>query len=261
MSTEHPHLQRRRTASTSTSPRYRGSKTTLCAGCGHNAISERIIDAFFEMGVDPKRVMKLSGIGCSSKSPAYFLNPSHGFNSVHGRMPSVATGAMLANKRHAGDWRQRRRRHRRDRHRPVRPPDAAQSAAHLHHRGQRLLRPDEGAVLADGRPRLEGEERRRQRPAADRHVRAGDRARRVVRRAVVLGRQEAAAVGPQGRDLAPRHVDDRRHLAVRHVQRPRRLDEELLPTSRTTTSRSAKSASCRSSRTSASSTSRDRRRP
>jgi 2-oxoglutarate ferredoxin oxidoreductase subunit beta len=76
---------------------YRGSKTTLCAGCGHNAISERIIDAFFEMGVDPKRVVKLSGIGCSSKSPAYFLNPSHGFNSVHGRMPSVATGAMLAN--------------------------------------------------------------------------------------------------------------------------------------------------------------------
>jgi 2-oxoglutarate ferredoxin oxidoreductase subunit beta len=76
---------------------YRGSKTTLCAGCGHNAITERIIDAFFEMGVDPKRVLKLSGIGCSSKSPAYFLNSSHGFNSVHGRMPSVATGAMLAN--------------------------------------------------------------------------------------------------------------------------------------------------------------------
>ena len=76
---------------------YRGSKTTLCAGCGHNAISERIIDAFYEMGVDPKRVMKFSGIGCSSKSPAYFLNPSHGFNSVHGRMPSVATGALLAN--------------------------------------------------------------------------------------------------------------------------------------------------------------------
>jgi 2-oxoglutarate ferredoxin oxidoreductase subunit beta len=77
---------------------YRGSKTTLCAGCGHNAISERIIDAFFEMGVDPQRVVKLSGIGCSSKSPAYFLSPSHGFNSVHGRMPSVATGAMLANR-------------------------------------------------------------------------------------------------------------------------------------------------------------------
>ena len=77
---------------------YRGSKTTLCAGCGHNAISERIIDAFFEMGVDPRQVIKLSGIGCSSKSPAYFLGGAHGFNSVHGRMPSVATGALLANK-------------------------------------------------------------------------------------------------------------------------------------------------------------------
>ena len=76
---------------------YRGSKTTLCAGCGHNAISERVIDAFFEMGVDPRRVVKLSGIGCSSKSPAYFLSASHGFNAVHGRMPSVGTGALLAN--------------------------------------------------------------------------------------------------------------------------------------------------------------------
>src|SRR5919107_5818499 len=76
---------------------YRGGKTTLCAGCGHNTISERIIDAFFEMGIKPERVMKLSGIGCSSKSPAYFMNRSHSFNSVHGRMPSVATGATLAN--------------------------------------------------------------------------------------------------------------------------------------------------------------------
>jgi 2-oxoglutarate/2-oxoacid ferredoxin oxidoreductase subunit beta len=78
---------------------YRGGKTTLCAGCGHNAISERIIEAFFEMGVDPRHVIKLSGIGCSSKSPAYFLGGAHGFNSVHGRMPSVGTGAMLANRK------------------------------------------------------------------------------------------------------------------------------------------------------------------
>jgi len=78
---------------------YRGGKTTLCAGCGHNAISERIIEAFFEMGVDPRQVIKLSGIGCSSKSPAYFLGGSHGFNSVHGRMPSVGTGAVLANRK------------------------------------------------------------------------------------------------------------------------------------------------------------------
>src|SRR5271154_7473849 len=76
---------------------YRGSKTTLCAGCGHNAISERIIDAMYEMGVQPERVLKLSGIGCSSKSPAYFLSRAHSFNSVHGRMPSVATGALLGN--------------------------------------------------------------------------------------------------------------------------------------------------------------------
>jgi 2-oxoglutarate ferredoxin oxidoreductase subunit beta len=78
---------------------YRGGKTTLCAGCGHNAISERIIDAFFEMGVDPRNVVKLSGIGCSSKSPAYFLGAAHGFNAVHGRMPSVGTGALLANRK------------------------------------------------------------------------------------------------------------------------------------------------------------------
>jgi 2-oxoglutarate ferredoxin oxidoreductase subunit beta len=76
---------------------YRGNKTTLCAGCGHNAISERIIDAAFEMGVQPENLVKLSGIGCSSKSPAYFVRRSHGFNAVHGRMPSVATGVALAN--------------------------------------------------------------------------------------------------------------------------------------------------------------------
>jgi len=76
---------------------YRGGKSTLCAGCGHNAISERIIDAMYEMGMQPERVMKMSGIGCSSKSPAYFMSRAHSFNSVHGRMPSVSTGAILAN--------------------------------------------------------------------------------------------------------------------------------------------------------------------
>ncbi len=76
---------------------YKGGKTTLCAGCGHNAISERIIDAAFEMGVNPEKVIKLSGIGCSSKSPAYFMSRSFSFNAVHGRMPAIATGAILAN--------------------------------------------------------------------------------------------------------------------------------------------------------------------
>src|SRR6266851_9296612 len=77
---------------------YRGGKSTLCAGCGHNAISERIIDAFYEMGVQPERMAKMSGIGCSSKTPAYFMARAHSFNSVHGRMPSVTTGAVLANR-------------------------------------------------------------------------------------------------------------------------------------------------------------------
>ena len=77
---------------------YKGGRTTLCAGCGHTAISERIIECFYEMGIEPWSVAKFSGIGCSSKSPAYFLNMAHGFNSVHGRAPSVATGAILANR-------------------------------------------------------------------------------------------------------------------------------------------------------------------
>src|SRR5215471_4948410 len=78
---------------------YKGGKTTLCAGCGHNAISERVIEAMYEMGVEPEFVIKPSGIGCSSKTPAYFLSRSHSFNAVHGRMPSVATGALLANRK------------------------------------------------------------------------------------------------------------------------------------------------------------------
>ena len=77
---------------------YKGAKSTLCAGCGHNSISERIVECFYEMGVDPMNVAKFSGIGCSSKSPAYFLGLSHGFNGVHGRMPALATGAILANR-------------------------------------------------------------------------------------------------------------------------------------------------------------------
>ncbi|MCC6587891.1 MAG: 2-oxoacid:ferredoxin oxidoreductase subunit beta [Bryobacterales bacterium] len=76
---------------------YRGGKTTLCAGCGHNAITERLVEVFWEMGVQPWQVAKISGIGCSSKTPAYFLGLSHGFNGVHGRAPALATGALAAN--------------------------------------------------------------------------------------------------------------------------------------------------------------------
>ncbi len=76
---------------------YRGNKSTLCPGCGHDSISNQIISVAYELGLPMWKVAKLSGIGCSSKTPAYFLKGSHGFNSVHGRMPSVATGATLAN--------------------------------------------------------------------------------------------------------------------------------------------------------------------
>jgi 2-oxoglutarate ferredoxin oxidoreductase subunit beta len=74
---------------------YRGNPTTLCQGCGHNSISNQIISAMYELNVTPETVIKFSGIGCSSKSPTYFMNRSFGFNSLHGRMPSIATGALF----------------------------------------------------------------------------------------------------------------------------------------------------------------------
>ena len=77
---------------------YEGSVSTLCAGCGHDSVSAAIVQACAELSLPPHRFAKVSGIGCSSKTPSYFLNRSHGFNSVHGRMPSVATGANLANR-------------------------------------------------------------------------------------------------------------------------------------------------------------------
>jgi 2-oxoglutarate ferredoxin oxidoreductase subunit beta len=77
---------------------YEGTISTLCAGCGHDSISAAIIQSCFELDIPPHRVAKMSGIGCSSKTPTYFLGQSHGFNSVHGRMPAIATGANLANR-------------------------------------------------------------------------------------------------------------------------------------------------------------------
>jgi 2-oxoglutarate ferredoxin oxidoreductase subunit beta len=77
---------------------YEGGMSTLCAGCGHDSVTTAIIQAVFELSIPPHRVAKMSGIGCSSKTPAYFLGSSHGFNAVHGRMPSIATGASAANR-------------------------------------------------------------------------------------------------------------------------------------------------------------------
>jgi 2-oxoglutarate/2-oxoacid ferredoxin oxidoreductase subunit beta len=92
----HPALQRN---SLGLSKRdYEGSMSTLCAGCGHDSITAAVVQAFWELEIEPHRVAKLSGIGCSSKTPTYFLRDAHGFNSVHGRMPSVATGAQAADR-------------------------------------------------------------------------------------------------------------------------------------------------------------------
>ena len=77
---------------------YKGGPSTLCAGCGHNSITNHIIKALYDLGVEPHRLAKLSGIGCSSKTPAYFVEQAHGFNGLHGRMPALATGAGLANR-------------------------------------------------------------------------------------------------------------------------------------------------------------------
>jgi 2-oxoglutarate ferredoxin oxidoreductase subunit beta len=77
---------------------YKGAHTTLCAGCGHNSITNHIVKALYESGIEPHRLAKMSGIGCSSKAAAYFVERAHGFNGAHGRMPSVATGAKLANR-------------------------------------------------------------------------------------------------------------------------------------------------------------------
>ena len=77
---------------------YEGAMSTLCAGCGHDSVTAALVQAFFELEVEPHRVAKLSGIGCSSKTTAYFLQDAHGFNGVHGRMPAIATGVSAANR-------------------------------------------------------------------------------------------------------------------------------------------------------------------
>ena len=92
----HPELPRNSLSYTKAD--YEGPISTLCAGCGHDSISGAIVQACFELSLPPHKIAKLSGIGCSSKTPSYFLRQSHGFNSVHGRMPSVATGANMANR-------------------------------------------------------------------------------------------------------------------------------------------------------------------
>ncbi len=204
---------------------YKGGKTTLCAGCGHNAISERMLEAMYELGIQPERVAKLSGIGCSSKSPAYFMSRAHGFNAVHGRMPSVATGALLANRTLialgvSGDG------------------DTASIGigqfVHLVRRnlplvyviedngvygltkGQFSATADVGSTLKTGVVN--------EFPAIDTCLLAIEFGCHV-RRAQLLGGQEAAVGHAQGGPVAPRDGGARRHLALRDLQRPRGVDQ------------------------------------
>ena len=92
----HPGLPKNKLGLTSRD--YEGAVSTLCAGCGHDSVTAAIVQAVFELDIEPHMLAKMSGIGCSSKTPAYFVSQSHGFNSVHGRMPSVTTGANAANR-------------------------------------------------------------------------------------------------------------------------------------------------------------------
>ena len=206
---------------------YEGAVSTLCAGCGHDSISAAIVQACFELDLPPHRIAKLSGIGCSSKTPTYFLGASHGFNSVHGRMPSVLTGANLANRDLiylgvSGDG------------------DSASIGlgqfAHAMRRGVNMVyivenngvygltkgqfsaTSDKGAKIQARR----GEQRRGDRPG-----RHGAAARRHLRGAQFLRRQGAARAADQGGDEAPGRRLHRLHLALRGVQQPRRLAPKL----------------------------------
>ena len=92
----HPHLRPNKLGLTLRD--YEGVPSTLCAGCGHDSVTAAIVRAFYELDAAPHMIAKLSGIGCSSKTPTYFVSGAHGFNSAHGRMPSIATGANAANR-------------------------------------------------------------------------------------------------------------------------------------------------------------------
>jgi 2-oxoglutarate ferredoxin oxidoreductase subunit beta len=177
--------------------------STLCAGCGHDSISAAIIQAFFELDVAPHKVAKLSGIGCSSKTPTYFLGNSHGFNSVHGRMPSVLTGANLANRDLiylgvSGDG------------------DSASIGlgqfAHSMRRGVNMVYIVEnngvygltkGQFSATADKGIEKQARRDQQRRADRHDHDGAAARRELCRAQFFRGQDAAHAADQGGCAAP----------------------------------------------------------
>ncbi len=149
----HPSLQRNELGLTIRD--YEGAMSTLCAGCGHDSITAAIMRALWELSTPPHMIAKLSGIGCSSKTPTYFVSGAHGFNSAHGRMPAIATGANAANREltYIGDL--GRRRFALHRPRPHVPRHPAQREDGVRHREQRRVWADQGPVLRLRRRGLE----------------------------------------------------------------------------------------------------------
>jgi len=197
----------------------KGSKTTLCAGCGHNSISERVIESFYDLGVNPYTVAKFfRGIGCSSKSPAYFLGLSHGFNAVHGRMPAIAHGRAAREPDDAGDRRHRRRRHRLHRHRPVHAPDPPQYADDYVIEDNGVY----GLTKGHSPPRRTGlysEIGTSQQLTRSMLRRAGHEMGRHLCGPVLQWRQEAAHRNPQDCDCSSRPFRHRRGFPLCDLQR------------------------------------------
>ncbi len=206
---------------------YHGGATTLCPGCGHNSITSQIIAAAYDLSLPPHRVIKFSGIGCSSKTPAYFFNRSHGFNTLHGRMPSVATGATLANRTmlaigvsgdgDTGSIGLGQFKHMVRRNVPM--------VYIIENNGVYGLTKGQFSATADMGQNLKYAGT--QRAAADRRVYRGADRRLRLRGALVRRRCQAGARAAQGGDELQRHGGARHHQPVRDLQQQRGLDQEL----------------------------------
>ncbi len=221
----HPSLQRNELGLTIRD--YEGAMSTLCAGCGHDSITAAIVRALWELSMQPHMIAKLSGIGCSSKTPTYFVSGAHGFNSAHGRMPPIATGANAANRELTLHRHFRRRRFALHRPRPPVPRHPPQRAHGLRHREQRRLRPHQGPVLRLRRHRNQEQEGREEPHGAHRSGHARPQPRRNFHRPQFFRRQGPARPDSQSRPGASRIRADRRDLALRDLQRSRRFDQEL----------------------------------
>ena len=206
---------------------YEGKISTLCAGCGHNSITASIIEACYELSIEPHRVAKISGIGCSSKTPDYFLGNSHGFNSVHGRMPSVLTGANLANRDLiylgvSGDGNSASIGFGQFAHSIRRGVNMTyiveNNGVYGLTKGQFSATADRGSKSKKGVTNTDN--------AID-LVAIALQLGADLRRALVLRRQEPAGAADRGRDRPQGRVLHRRHQPLHRLQQPRRLDQEL----------------------------------